>query len=59
MRAIVETQKDEHGRPLYYAVIDTQYNTLVIRTTSPGVAEYWQQQTNKSSPDKPFKIRVI
>jgi len=40
----------------YWAVIDTAYNTVVITTQNPAVANFWKTMVNACRHQQPYDI---
>jgi hypothetical protein len=56
-RGNVITYRDESRRPVYYVVLDSLFDSVVIITHSTYIAKHWKQAVDYCNHNKPYTIR--
>ena len=57
-RAAIITEYDVRGYAIAYNVIDTDYNSLIIRTSNNRIAEHWCRECDASTSNAKFMIEL-
>jgi hypothetical protein len=55
-RGMLITHRDESWRPVYYTVLDSRFDSVVIVTQSDSIAKFWKHAVDKCDHRSPYNI---
>lgn len=55
-RGTLITHLDKSRRPVYYTVLDSRFDSVVITTHSGRIANYWKRAVDYCKHDVPYTI---